>query len=767
MAIHLASNGQAQEPTHAQAATGRLSPIIDFTFREGTNRPIGPATAKALGLGEEKIPAIQAAILLPGESQIRAFGVSLKNTNDLFVALIDKVTRSGKVWLTSPAGEIRVTILTASNSPPKVVSNNLHADEFVEQIGIWLELSAPIATNSNPLPGDGESLGEDRSDASGTVREISDKFGHNELQKLYQLLNSAEFQSRLTNYNCGDPVPKLMFSVSLRPSGFATTRAVEIYHSPGLSPSGRTRCLLFGVDYLLDKAVAGLDPDPKQEDTREPHCDCSKRDSKEEWVTFPGPTEILAHAKVAAKDAARRADEAEEEKEGNLSVAHLDPSGVLVKPDNVREHLVTREKSLCKLPPESDMTLFTVDPSFNHWAYVIKRGGKQIVVLDGVEGKEYDDIPYHQRLEFSADGKHFAYVAKRAGKMVVVADGKEGRPYDEIEDLFHPLYSPDGQHLAYIASQTVLGFMPPKMFVVLDGHEQKSYELVEGIFFSPDSRHLAYNADKKWNRGTVLVVDEKEGRSYDQIVGGCFSPDGNRLAYVAYNRTDSSAEIPGMDLAVVDGKEGKAYRSVSSIHFSPDNKHVAYVAGQGSSGMGILVRDEVERKYRHVGIGSFSPDSAHLASLGLFETNWLVLIDGKKLEPQVHLAANERSFGPVNDLIFSQDSRHLAYISRGSETNWLVVLDGKVVKAYEGIAVSPVFSPDSQRLAYVIKRVGKSIPVLGGQEGNEYDQILTWQKSLEDGGQTIGLSFDEKGLLHAMAIRGREILRLEIELVKN
>ncbi|MGZ4963240.1 MAG: hypothetical protein ACXWC8_11860, partial [Limisphaerales bacterium] len=42
-------------------------------------------------------------------------------------------------------------------------------------------------------------------DASGTVREISEKFGHAELQKLYGLLNSDEFQKPLTNFNCGDP----------------------------------------------------------------------------------------------------------------------------------------------------------------------------------------------------------------------------------------------------------------------------------------------------------------------------------------------------------------------------------------------------------------------------------------------------------------------------------------------------------------------------------------------------------------------------------
>lgn len=767
LAMHLALIGRAEDSTNSVASTERLGTIVEFTLRAGTNRPISSATAKALGLGEEKLPAIQVGFLPPGETHICAFGVSLHNTNDLFVALIDKETRSGKVWLTSPTGEIRATILTSSNSAPQVVSNDLHANEFVEQIGIWLELSAPVATNSSPLSGDSESFGEDRPDASGTVREISDKFGHDELQKLHQLLNSAEFQSRLTNYNCGDPVPRLMFSTRLRPAGFATTRAVEIYHSPGLSPSGRTRCLLFGVDYLLDKAVARLDPDPKQEDTREPHCDCSKRDSKEEWVTFPGPTEILAHAKVAAKNAARKADEAEEEKMKNLSVVHLDPAGVLVEPD-ASEHLVSREKLLGKLPPETDMELFAIDPGFKHWAYVIKRGGKQLVVLDGEEGKEYDEIPGHQRLEFSADGKHFAYIAKRAGKMMVVVDSKEEKAYDGIEEMFHPIFSPDGQHLAYIASKPVLGFLPPKIFAVVDGQEQKSYELVEAIQFSPDSKHLAYDADKKWNRESVVVLDGKESKTYSGLSGKAFSLDGNQLAFIAHRRSDKNPESTGTDLVVVNGKEGKPYQSISFLlRFSPDSKHLAYLAGKGSSGMKLLVRDDVETKYAHLDLGPFSPDSQHLACVGLFETNWLVLIDGKKLEPQVHLASKERGFSPVSDLTFSPDSRHLVYVSRGTEANWLVVLDGKAVKDYEGIAVSPVFSPDSKRLAYVVKRGGKSIPIFGGQEGKEYDKILTWRSALEDGAQTKGLDFGEKGVLQTMAIRGREILRLEIEFVKK
>lgn len=765
--LHVALGAPGEITTNDTAAPNRLASIVSFTFQKGTNKPISAATSRALGIGDEAVPSTQVAILFPGETQVHGFGVSSRNTNDLTVSLIDKNTRSGKVWLTLPAGEIRKTVLVSSNKPPELVPNERYAEEFVKQIGIWLQVCTPPPTNHPTLSGDSESLGEIGADSSGTVREISDRFGHDELNRLYQLLNSKVFQSKLTNYNCGDPVPRLDFSVSLRAAGNYATRAVEIYHSPGLSPGGRTRCLLFGMGYLLDKAVTSLDPNPKQETAREPHCDCAKRDGKEEWVSFPGPDEILAPAKVAEKVAARKADEALEEKEENLTVTHLNPAARQIEPKPAGEHLVTREKSLGRLPATADMNLFAFDPSFNHWACVVKRNGKQFVVLDGVEGKEFDEIPDHQRLAFSADGKHFAYIGRRGDKMLVVRDGKEQKPYDRIEELFHPIFSPDGNRLAYIATKRVLAFPPEQSFAVVDGVEQKGYDLVEGIFFSPDSRHLAYNADKKWNRGTVLVVDGKEGKSYDQITGGCFSPDGDRLIYVAYRRTDKNSEVPGLDFAVLDGMEQKSYRSVSSCQFSPDSKHIAYVAAKGSTGMKMLVCDGDERNYGNLELGPFSPDSKHLACVALFGTNWWVLIDGKKLDPQERVLTAERGFSPLHDLTFSPDSQHLAYIARKSETNWSVMLDGKTINTCGGFALSPIFSPDSRRLAYVIRRGEKNIPVFGEREGNEYDQLFTWRGSLAEGAKFFGLGFDEKGTVHAMAMRDREIFRLDLELVKD
>jgi Tol biopolymer transport system component len=709
---------------------------------------------------------MQLAFAAPGRSEAHIFAVSSQSTNDVVIALLDRKTRSGTVWLTSPEGDIRATILTSSNGPPQVVPNEKHVDEFAQEIAAFLGLVEMAAEKTRPgLSGDGEMLGEENADSSGTVREISDRFGRDELRKLYLLLNSPEWQAPFTNYTCGEPAPKLKFSVSLRPSGPATTRAVEISHSPGLSPSGHTRCLMFGVGYMLDKAVAQLDPDPKQEDTRNPHCDCSKRDTKEEWVTHLGPTEILAPKKVAAKEAARKAEAAGEEKGENLATIHLDPTGVQVD-SRSGERLETREQLLATLPVGAEPRMLAVDPTFSHCAFVLKKGAKELVVLDGVEGKEYDGIPDHQRLVFSADGKRFAYIAKRGGKMMTVVDGKEGKAYDRIEELFHPRFSPDGKRFAFIASAPALGFPPVNEFAVVDGQEQKRYDLVEGLSFSPDSRHVAYHADRQWNRGTSVVVDGKENKPYDQVVGVQFSPDGNRMAFVGMKRMNRNADPPTMDCAVVDGKEGKMFRSVSDVRFSPDSQHLAYTAGNGSGAKGTLVRDLLETKYGHVELGPFSPDSQHLACVARFGTNWLILIDGKRLDPQQRFDTSEMSWSNIRDLVFSPDGRHLACMSRGPGTTWWAVLDGRPIKGYEWITASPAFSPDGKRMAFAVKQAGKRALVLGGHTSSEYDDLFTLRSDLEDGARTVGFRFDETGVLHAIARRGQETLKIEIEITK-
>jgi ankyrin repeat protein len=131
----------------------RLAPIVDFTLQKGTNWHVGPVTAKAFGLGDEKIPATLLILSGKEDALVHQFGVSARNTNDLFVARVDRNTRNGIVWLTSRSGEIRATLLTSTNGPPTVVPNDSHVNEYVEEISMFLEFTTtPPSENTAATP---------------------------------------------------------------------------------------------------------------------------------------------------------------------------------------------------------------------------------------------------------------------------------------------------------------------------------------------------------------------------------------------------------------------------------------------------------------------------------------------------------------------------------------------------------------------------------------------------------------------------------------
>jgi Tol biopolymer transport system component len=432
------------------------------------------------------------------------------------------------------------------------------------------------------------------------------------------------------------------------------------------------------------------------------------------------------------------------------------------QPSNKTVHLVTKEESLGKLLPGAEPNTLTVDANFKHVAYVAKRGTNELAVVDGVEGKEYDNISDHCKMLFSPDGKRFAYVAKRGNKMVVVADGKEGKEYDHID--WSPIFSPDSKRLAYIAAiedslKEQQGIWSLKDFIVEDGVEGKPYQLAEAPIFSPDSKKLAYAADLRWNRETCLVVDGIEGRQYAGVSEALFSPDSSRLAYVASKRH------PDRDLVVIDGKEGKPYDIVSGVSvdffvFSPDGKHTAYRVVTPHH---FVVRDDSPGK-SYDSIGSFpvfSPDSKRLAYVALKGTNRMVVVDDKIFDDQ-------NVFEYTHNPVFSPDSQHLAYMSRIG-TNWFAVVDGVVEKRSKNIFSEPVFSPDSKRLIYLKRHGEKSVPVFGELEGKDYGRFLTCNPLLNTmgvwGPRDVAFAFDERKAIHAMVLRGDEILRLEFEIV--
>lgn len=155
---------------------------------------------------------------------------------------------------------------------------------------------------------------------------------------------------------------------------------------------------------------------------------------------------------------------------------------------------------------------FIFSPDSKRYAYVaVNLSGHLTVVINGIEGKDYDSI---QIVKFSPDGRKLGYVAQRDKRFYVAVDNSEGIGYVSAANL---VFSPDGKHSAYAASRE------KSVFVVTDGVEGRNYEGLDPgtISFSSDSKHAVYTAvrSEKEKKKLFFVVDGDESREYDGGVG--------------------------------------------------------------------------------------------------------------------------------------------------------------------------------------------------------------------------------------------------------
>ena len=101
------------------------------------------------------------------------------------------------------------------------------------------------------------------------------------------------------------------------------------------------------------------------------------------------------------------------------------------------------------------------------------------------------------------------------------------------------------------------GRMRANLNVVMDGIEQKAYDGIGSLAFSPDSKHFAYVAISGSQQRVVL--DGSEQKLYNDILKGtlAFSPDSEHLVY--------GAGEEGEEFAVLDGRERKHYQSLVTL----------------------------------------------------------------------------------------------------------------------------------------------------------------------------------------------------------
>jgi len=90
----------------------------------------------------------------------------------------------------------------------------------------------------------------------------------------------------------------------------------------------------------------------------------------------------------------------------------------------------------------------------------------------------------------------------------------------------------------------------------------------------------------------------------------------------------------------------------------------------------------------------------------------------------VYNDAEKVEYESTSDLVFSPDSKSLAYVAVFKDNVSFVVQNAKEGNAYEWVS-APVFSTDSQSIAYVARKENKNTVVINGHEGKLYDKVLT------------------------------------------
>ncbi len=322
-----------------------------------------------------------------------------------------------------------------------------------------------------------------------------------------------------------------------------------------------------------------------------------------------------------------------------------------------------------------------------------KSGGRNFVVINGEDGKEYDDVG---NLVFSPDGKRWAYAVRSGEKMYFLIDNKPTAEYDAVNGASF-VWSPDSTRYAFGAvkgkGETA------KAVVVIDGKEAVEAANAGRVFFSPDSQRTAFVVGDA--KSAKIYIDGKEAKTYDRILGETvrFSPDSKRVAYLAGRVAKDQDK--GATFYVIDGEESRPYEQIvlNSLMFSPDSKRAAFVIAKdlpdNKGKRFTAVIDGIGgAEYEDLRAAQFSPDSKQFAYLARRDNRTYAVVNN----------VEGVGYQAVSSLIFSEGGKHMAYIAF-RDKNAFVVLDNVEGKNYAGIVEGTMsFSPDGNHLAYEARR---------------------------------------------------------------
>jgi len=126
--------------------------------------------------------------------------------------------------------------------------------------------------------------------------------------------------------------------------------------------------------------------------------------------------------------------------------------------------LLIKEVPIGRVKPDKHSAMLAVSPDGKRVAYLASRGKRELVIIDGVEGKEYGDGIGH--LVFSPDSKRVAYMATQ--RFGLDNAGAEADKRSVLGNILAGRRAVSGNLLIWYLA------------VVVDGVEMKAYDGVSG-----------------------------------------------------------------------------------------------------------------------------------------------------------------------------------------------------------------------------------------------------------------------------------------------
>lgn len=408
---------------------------------------------------------------------------------------------------------------------------------------------------------------------------------------------------------------------------------------------------------------------------------------------------------------------------------------------------------------------YVVSPDGGHYATAGAHGSREIVIVDGVAGPDFDHAGGVMNtggavdVAFSNDGLHSAYLAQRGNDVVAVKDGKEAfvaltkvnnsgtaQPIDPNPlhlgrgaGTAHAfIFSPSGAHYAVAVVEA-----GGNNYVYLDGAKSANYRFVDPKLMCFAGEKLVYaalTADQKYH---LVVNNTNQGPAYDSITSLELSDNDQHYAFIG--------SAGGSDTVVADGVVGPAFKHVANgIHNLriASNGRVAYFSYTASTPNG----GGPYKEPLYVDNKEVSAESAYFATAGSTGVNAsekvLFSLDGKKFAytkpvPGGIAAVIDGKVGTTYDAIgviqFSPDSGHAYYVGQKNALGSFVVVDGQE-QPVENRIDNFVFSPNGARYAFqgYAASIGATMTI-DGQRSPRYQSFL---------GNSVAFSPDSKHVVY-------------------